>query len=274
MPEPRPITFLSDYGDRDEFAGVCRAVIARIAPDARVIDLGHGVERQDVRGGATVLADAVAFAPPGVHLAVVDPGVGTERRAIAVATAEEDRFFVGPDNGLLWPALERFGGAAEAVEVSGSPVRLEPVSATFHGRDLFAPVTAHLALSMPLKELGEPIDPGSIERLEALAPEIEPGRRLDARIGRIDGFGNASLIATAADAEAAGLRLGARLRVSVPVRSGSDHAIYAATFGEVAEGELLVYSGSAGALTLAVNRGDAARRLELATGDAVRLEPA
>ena len=108
----RPITFLSDYGSTDEFAGVCRAVIARIAPEARVIDLGHGIARHDVRQGATVLANAVGYAPAGVHLAVVDPGVGTPRRAVAVAAAQEDRHFVGPDNGLLSLALDRFGGAA------------------------------------------------------------------------------------------------------------------------------------------------------------------
>ena len=147
---PRPITFLSDYGWSDEFAGVCRAVIARIAPEARVIDLSHGIARHDVGQGAAVLANAVGFAPAGIHLAVVDPGVGTERRPVAVASADDGRVFLGPDNGLLSLALDRFGGAVAAADLSSSPLRLEPVSATFHGRDLFAPVAAHLALGASL----------------------------------------------------------------------------------------------------------------------------
>ena len=144
--EPLPITFLSDYGDEDEFAGVCRAVIAQIAPEAPLIDLTHGIGRQRCRQGALALANALPFCPPGVHLAVVDPGVGADRRPVAVTTMEEGRFLVGPDNGLLAPAIERLGGAARAVDLANSPFRLEPVSATFHGRDLFAPVAAHLAL--------------------------------------------------------------------------------------------------------------------------------
>ena len=127
------ITFLSDYGHDDEFVGVCHGVMARIAPDAHVIDVSHGIERHDVRSGALVLRRALPYFPPGVHLAVVDPEVGGERRAVAVRTAEDDRILVGPDNGLLALAIERFGGAVEAVDVARSPHRLEPTSATFHG---------------------------------------------------------------------------------------------------------------------------------------------
>jgi S-adenosyl-L-methionine hydrolase (adenosine-forming) len=148
----RPITFLSDYGDEDEFAGVCRAVIARIAPDAPLIDLAHGIPRHDVRRAAVALADALPYAPPGVHLAVVDPGVGTERRAVAVRVAAQQRILVGPDNGLLWPATVVLGGPADAVDLARSPLRLEPVSATFHGRDVFAPAAAGLALGASLSE--------------------------------------------------------------------------------------------------------------------------
>src|SRR5919202_6328851 len=131
----RTITFLSDYGLADEFVGVVHGVIARICPEARVIDLGHGIPRQDVQAGALALARALPFVPAGVHLAVVDPEVGARRRAVALQVADEDRLLVGPDNGLLMPAAERFGGAIEAVEISASPWRLQPVSATFHGRD-------------------------------------------------------------------------------------------------------------------------------------------
>ena len=163
MAQPRPITFLSDYGYEDEFAGVCRAVIAQIAPGAPLIDLSHGIARQDIRQGAILLANALPSCPPGVHLAVVDPGVGSERRAVAVAAAE-GRFLVGPDNGLLSRALERLGGALDAVDLSRSPFRLEPVSATFHGRDLFAPVAAHLALGARLDEAGRADRPGVTDR--------------------------------------------------------------------------------------------------------------
>ena len=266
----RPITFLSDYGSADEFAGVCRAVIASIAPEAAIIDIGHGIRRHDVRRGAAVLADAVGFAPPGVHLAVVDPGVGGRRRAIAAASAEGGRLFVGPDNGLLVPALAHFGGVADAVDISVSPVRLEPVSATFHGRDIFAPVAAHLALDVPLRDLGQPIDPASLQVLAEVSPQVEPGLRLTAEVGDVDGFGNAALLAGTEDATAAGLEPGKRLRVTAPRRS--DELLYAATFGDVAEGEPLLYVDSSGALALAVNRGDAARRLDLEPGDRISLQ--
>jgi S-adenosylmethionine hydrolase len=267
----RPITFLSDYGNADEFAGVCRAVIASIAPEANVIDISHGIRRHDVRRGAAVLADAVAFAPPGVHLAVVDPGVGTPRRAIAATSAEGGRLVVGPDNGLLAPALAHFGGALEVVDISESPVRLEPVSATFHGRDIFAPVAAHLAIGAQLRELGEPIDHASLEVLPDVRPQIEPKPgRLTAEIGDVDGYGNAALLARAEDADAAGLKQGTRLRVTAPRRS--DEVLYAHTFGDVAEGEPLLYVDSSGSLALAVNRGDAARRLDVEPGDRVALD--
>ena len=172
----RPITFLSDYGYADEFAGVCRAVIARIAPESPVIDLTHGVAPRDVLGGALMLADALPHAPAGVHLAVVDPGVGSERRAIAVRVADEDRVLVGPDNGLLSPALEALGGAVEAVDLAASPFRLEPVSATFHGRDLFAPVAARLAGGATLAEAGESLAPDSLARLELPLARVEADR--------------------------------------------------------------------------------------------------
>ena len=265
----RPITFVSDYGLDDEFVGVCHAVIASIAPNAPVIDIAHGIRRHDVRRGAAVLADSVGFAPPGVHLAVVDPGVGGERRAIAAKANKGDHFFVGPDNGLLVPALTRFGGAAEAVDISNSPVRLEPVSATFHGRDIFAPVAAHLARGAPLASLGQPLDVASLETLPEIRPEIEPGLRLTAEVGDVDGFGNAALLASADDAAAAGLEPGARLRVTAPRRS--DELVYARTFADVAEGESLLYVDSSGALALAVNCGDAARRIDVQPGDRVSL---
>src|SRR3954463_13863747 len=144
------LTFLSDYGQLDEFVGICHGVIARLAPEVRIIDVSHGVPRHDIRAGALALRGALPYMPPGVHLAVVDPEVGGRRRAVALRCAEEDRLLVGPDNGLLMLAAERFGGVTEAVEISHSKWRLEPVSATFHGRDVFAPVAAQLAAGAEL----------------------------------------------------------------------------------------------------------------------------
>src|SRR5436190_6684039 len=184
-----PITFLSDYGVRDEFAGVVHAVIARICPEARVIDLSHGVPRHDVVAGARMLARALPYAPPGVHLAVVDPVVGALRRAVALRTVEEDRFLVGPDNGLLVPAADAFGGIAEAIEISSSPWRLDSVSATFHGRDVFAPVAARLAVGEPLAAAGAPLEPDELQRVEIAAARVERGA-LVARVVDVDTFGN------------------------------------------------------------------------------------
>ena len=167
-------------------------VIAGICPDARVIDLTHGIPRQDVRAGATVLARALPYMPAGVHLAVVDPDVGAQRRALALRTAEEGRLLVGPDNGLLTPAAERFGGVAEAVEISASPWRLEPVSATFHGRDIFAPVAARLAGGAPLASAGTPLDPAELVALERTRA-APGGGALVAHVVGIDGYGNATL---------------------------------------------------------------------------------
>src|SRR6476661_5582708 len=150
------ITFLSDYGLEDEFAGVCHGVIAGICPDARVIDLTHGIPRHDVRAGALVLRSALAYLPRGIHLAVVDPDVGAERRAVAIR-CDDGRMLVGPDNGLLSLAAQAAGGIVEAVDIARSPFRLEPVSATFHGRDLFAPVAARLALETPIENTGLPV---------------------------------------------------------------------------------------------------------------------
>src|SRR4029079_12150635 len=141
----RVLTFLSDYGHDDDFVGVCHGVIARTAPDARVIDITHGIPRHDIRSGALVLRRALPYFPAGVHIAVVDPEVGAERRAVALRTAEDERLLVGPDNGLLALATERCGGAVEVVEIGRSKWRLDPVSHTFHGRDIFAPVAAWLA---------------------------------------------------------------------------------------------------------------------------------
>jgi S-adenosyl-L-methionine hydrolase (adenosine-forming) len=267
----RPITFLSDYGYEDEFAGVCRAVIARIAPDARVIDLTHGIERHAVERGAAVLANALPYAPAGIHLAVVDPGVGSPRRAVAVRAANEDRVLVGPDNGLLWPAIERLGGVVQAVDVSLSGFRLEPISATFHGRDVFAPVAARLAQGAALVDAGDEIGVESLTRIEAPQPAIEEGRAL-AHVVTVDRYGNAALDLAEPNLPETGLRLGRPL--AVETATGTRTATFALTFADVPAGELILYLDSFGSLALAVNRGDAAADLGLEPGAEVVLRPA
>jgi S-adenosyl-L-methionine hydrolase (adenosine-forming) len=267
--EGRPITFLSDYGYEDEFAGVCRAVISQIAPDAPLIDLTHGIARQDVRQGAIALANALPMCPPGVHLAVVDPGVGSARRAVAVA-AGEGRFLVGPDNGLLSRALDRLGGATDAAELSRSPFRLEPLSATFHCRDLFAPVAAHLALGATLAEAGESIDPASLAALNLPAPEIGADQVVAHAIHE-DGFGNVTLNLDASMLAGGPLRPGERLEVRAP--DGRFEALWARTFADVGPADVLLFEDSSGALAIAVSGGSAAGLLNLERDSAVTLRP-
>jgi len=265
----RPVTFLSDYGLADEFVGVVHGVIARLCPEARVIDLTHGIPRHGVLPGALVLARSLPYVPAGVHLAVVDPEVGARRRAVALRTAEEDRLLVGPDNGLLIPAAEAFGGVVEAVEISSSPWRLEPVAATFHGRDIFAPVAARLAGGEALADAGEPVDPDDLVPLVRSQARREPDGSLVAHAVAADSFGNVQLDVPHDELRHSGLRLGRPVEVEL---GGRRHlAQYARTFSDVAPGELLVYEDAARMLALAVNTGDAARELVLRPGDEVRL---
>jgi S-adenosylmethionine hydrolase len=264
------ITFLTDYGLIDEFVGICHGVIAAICPEARIIDLTHGVPRHDVRSGARALRDAVAYMPSGIGLAVVDPDVGAQRRAVAIA-AGEDWIFVGPDNGLLVPAAESAGGVVQAVDIARSPFRLEPVSATFHGRDIFAPVAARLAAGVPLAEVGDPLDPTELVRLQLPRPAREDGA-LVAHVIHIDRFGNLALDAGHEDLEESGLRLGRPVAIST---EGAEEGRfqYVRTFADVPAGELLLYEDAQRRLAVAVSHGDAATRLGLHVDDAVRIRP-
>ncbi|MDX6698910.1 MAG: hypothetical protein QOE65_2307 [Solirubrobacteraceae bacterium] len=267
----RVLTFLSDYGVQDDFVGVCHGVVARIAPDVRVVDVTHGIPRHNVRAGALTLRNALPYMPAGVHLAVVDPEVGAERRAVALRCAEDDRILVGPDNGLLSLAAERFGGAVEAVDIGRSPWRLEPVSATFHGRDIFAPVAARLAAGKPLAAAGEPIDADTLTPLELPRPEAVDGG-LNVHVVAVDRFGNAMLDASHADLDGSGIRLGRPLEVEVGERRFT--AWYAVTFADVRPGEILVYEDAYRTLAVAVNRGSAARMLGLADDAQLRISAA
>jgi S-adenosylmethionine hydrolase len=261
------VTFLSDYGLADDFVGVCHGVIARIAPQARIIDVTHGIDRHDVRTGALVLERALPYMPAGVHLAVVDPEVGAERRAVALRCGADERLLVGPDNGLLAPAAERFGGVVEAVEIGRSPLRLEPVSASFHGRDVFAPVAGHLAAgTTALAEAGEPLDPAQLVQL-VLPRARATAEGLLAHVLQADRYGNVVLDAGHADLTGSGLRLGRAVSVN------GRRALYATTFADVPEGELLLYEDGYRVLSLAVNRGSALDALGLALDDEILIAP-
>lgn len=259
MTGERPILFLTDFGYEDEFAGACRAVVARLEPAVRVVDLTHGIPPGDVRRGALALEAAAHRAGPAVYLAVVDPGVGTERRGVALRAGES--FLVGPDNGLLTLAAKRLGGVAEAVDVSATPLRLEPPARTFHGRDVFAPVAAHLAAGRPLASAGEPLDPGELVELELPTPELAQGEAR-AHVLYADRFGNLVL-----DVPAGELAFGEALSVEA---GGAAHgARFAPTFGAVGVGELVLYDDSSGRLALAVNQGSAAELLGVGRDDVI-----
>jgi hypothetical protein len=265
---PPVISFLSDYGHLDEFVGVCHGVIARRCPDARVIDLTHAIPRHDVRAGALALRAALPYMPAGVHLAVVDPEVGAvgalARRAVALRTAEEDRLLVGPDNGLLMLAADLFAGVAEAVDIGHSPERLQPVSRTFHGRDIFAPVAAALAAGAPLAAVGDPLAADDLRGLQLPSAHIGGGS-LTVHVLHSDSFGNLILDASDEQIAALGARLGDALTV---LHAGATHtARYASTFADVPVGELLIYRDAAQMVALAVNRGSAAELLAASRDD-------
>jgi S-adenosyl-L-methionine hydrolase (adenosine-forming) len=265
----RYLSFLTDYGLEDGFVAACHGVAARIAPHASIIDVTHLVPPGDVRRGAAVLAQTVPYLPPAVHVAVVDPGVGTARRGIAVAAG--DSVFVGPDNGLLSWAVRASGGAARAFSLTNRDLWLAAVTATFHGRDIFMPVAAQLAGDVELTATGAEIDVTDLVTLPVperlIRDSIAEGEVLT-----VDRFGNVQLTITASDAAEIGLESGAtalircgRHQMTVPYRD---------MFGAVAPGELVAYADSAGLVSIAVNGGDAAQRLGLPPGARVSIAAA
>jgi S-adenosyl-L-methionine hydrolase (adenosine-forming) len=262
------ITFLSDFGLVDDFVGTCHAVIKRIAPEAQIIDLTHGIQPQAVLQGALVLANTLPYAPHGVHLAIVDPGVGSGRRALALESGEGRRF-VGPDNGLLVPAAEQMGGIAAAHELTNPQYALTPVSATFHGRDVFSPAAAHLAVGLPLAELGPPIDPEALVRLVVPVAEVS-GSRIAATCLYVDRFGNIQLNLGRAHLDEAGIVPGRRLRLVVA--GLPREAVATRTFADAEPGELILYEDSYRNVSLAVSRGNAAETLGAAAGTEVEIE--
>jgi S-adenosylmethionine hydrolase len=267
----RFITFLTDFGLQDDFVGTCHGVIKGIAPEAEIIDITHGIPPQGVLQGALTLANSLPFMPVGVHLAVVDPGVGGARRALALRD-QSGRIHVGPDNGLLIPAAERFGGIAEARELANPEYALESVSRTFHGRDLFAPAAAHLALGVELSELGPPIAVDALARLDLPEPEIGT-TRLRCTVLAIDRFGNVQLNLNRAHLDEVGIVPGTRVELQVgPERY---YAVAARTFADARPGDLILYEDSYRNLSIAINGGSAASMFGIKPGRDVRihLEP-
>jgi S-adenosylmethionine hydrolase len=260
------ITFLTDFGLQDDFVGVCHGVIARIAPDASVLDITHGIPPQAILQGAVVLANTVPYMPRAVHLAVIDPEVGSDRRAIAIRT-RDGCAFVGPDNGLLVPAAAAAGIEA-AHELTNERYRLERVSRTFHARDVFAPAAAHLAAGVDVAELGPPVDPATLVRLPIPEPGVATGH-LQATVLAVDRFGNVQLNLRRKDVDAIGLERGDRVELVLELEAY--YAIVADTFADAAPGELILFEDSYGAYAIAISGGDASALTAAGPGDAIRI---
>ncbi len=263
------VTFLSDYGLEDEFVGVCHGVILRVAPHLRVVDLHHNILRQDIRHGAVVLLQSINYLPESVHLAVVDPGVGSGRRAVALQTGRGETF-VGPDNGLLIPAAVASGGIKRAFEVSDRRFLLTPVSRTFQGRDVFAPAAAHIAAGVDPAEMGPPISPDDLVQLEIPQAWVHDDH-LHAEVLQVDRFGNLQMNLALEQLEQVAISGGDRLEVRL-----EGHRLtvpFADTFADVAAGEYVLIKDSYNYVSLAVNKGDAAARLRARSGSTAIVGP-
>ncbi len=262
---PSVVVFLTDFGLQDDFVGTCHGVMKRISPEVEIIDLTHGIQPGGVLQGAIVLANTLPYVPAGVHLAVVDPGVGGARRPVVIRDAK-GRLFVGPDNGLLVPAAELAGPIEGAYELANPAYALEPVSRTFHGRDLFSPAAAHLSLGVDPSELGPPLDPAALTRLDLPLP-TRVGDALHATVLYVDRFGNVALNLERADLEEAELAPGTRIGVSTG--DMRHEAVVVRTFSDARAGELILYEDSYRKIALAVSRGAASELLHVRPGDAL-----
>src|SRR5262245_55036111 len=265
MPRHETISFLSDFGTDVEFVGVVKAVLRGLAPHAHVLDVTHGIPPFDVRAGGLALARAAQYLPPGIILAVVDPGVGTSRRAVAIETLGGDAVFVGPANGLLASAVAMVGGAERAVELTNSDHHLAAPGATFAARDVFAPAVAHLANGGELHELGDEVDVHSL--LPGVLPVIERvGDEIKAEVLWVDRYGNAQLNAGADDLDGIGehvvVHYGGQRRRGRVVRA----------YGLVPAGEIGLVVDSYGLLSVALDRQSASAELGIDVGDPITIE--
>ena len=261
------ITFLSDFGLQDDFVGTCHGVIKRIAPEVEIIDITHGIPPQHVLQGALVLRNTLPYMPEGIHLAVVDPGVGGQRRPLALRTGA-GRFLVGPDNGLLIPAAEGLGGIAAAHELANPEYALDTVSRTFHGRDLFSPAAAHLAQGVALEALGPPVDPQALVRIDMPEPEIGQNR-LRATVLYVDRFGNMQLNLSREHLEQADVQPGVTVELELALERY--YAIAARTFADARPGDIILYEDAYRNLSIAINGGNAAELFGAVAGQEVRI---
>ncbi len=262
---PRPITFLSDFGREDEFVGVVHGVVETLAPGCRVIDLSHNVPFGDVRAGALTLLRAIHYLPPGVVLAVVDPGVGTDRRALALETAWG--YLVGPDNGILSPATALLGGATSAVVIDNPDVMLPSPGGTFEGRDRFAPAAGLLAAGeAQLTDLGEELDTATLQPLLLPLSEVSAGR-VEGRAWWIDTFGNVQTNITPEDLHESGLR--PDMTVAVRIGMMKHRVPWVSAYADVGEGHPLLHVDSAGLMALAVRGGRADDHFTLVVNSSV-----
>jgi S-adenosyl-L-methionine hydrolase (adenosine-forming) len=266
VPQFHCLTFLTDYGLADAFVAVCHAVAAQVAPDLHITDITHLIPLGDVRRGAMVLAQAVPYFPPAVHVAVVDPGVGTARQGVAVEAGRS--LFVGPDNGLLSVAVAAAGGGVRAVSLTNRALWRDTTAATFHGRDIFMPVAARLAAGLPLEEAGDPVEVASLVTLPRPECRITAGGA-HVEVVTVDGFGNVQLSLPGTDAPRAGLIPGTT--VTLAWDGGQITAPFVTTFGEVPPGEPLCYRDGGDWVAIAVSGGDAARRFDLRPGTRMTL---
>jgi S-adenosylmethionine hydrolase len=264
------VTFLTDFGLEDDFVGTCHGVMKRIAPELEIIDITHGIQPQGVLQGALVLANTLPYLPEGVHLAVVDPGVGTDRRALALRSGD-GRLFVGPDNGLLMPAAEKLGGVDAAFEITNLEYALQPVSATFHGRDVFSPAAAHLAKGVAIEDFGPAVDADSLAKLDVPQPEVTE-RRIRACCLYVDRFGNMQLNLTRQHLER--LKIEPGVRVELELASERYYAIAARTFADARGGEIILYEDAYENIAIAISGGSAADPFFAQPGVDVRIRVA
>jgi S-adenosylmethionine hydrolase len=264
---PPFVSFLSDYGRADEFVGVCHAVMLELVPELRIVDITHDLAAFDVRAGALALVRAVQYVPDGVVLAIVDPGVGTERRCVAVEV--DGGFLVGPDNGLLAPAAAMVGGPRRVVALENPQYQLPAPGPTFAGRDIMAPAAARLAAGIPVGEFGPDIDPATLAPGLVPLPNEQDDGSLQCEVLWIDRFGNAQLNVAPEHLAGRGVETGGTVGVRIGDRERRARFVH--TFSDAKPAELVMLTDSYGMCALALDQRSAAAELKLRPGHAITI---